>query len=402
MLSREENELLTRVDSGAPMGEYLRETCWFPVVIGSKLIPGGKPVLVRLMGEQYVAYRGVDGQVGLFDEKCPHRGASLMLARSEGNAIRCIFHGWKYHVDGTVLEVPTEPHNQAEFCKKVPLKRYAVREGCGIVWAWLGRGEPQPFPDFEFNNLGPDRTYVVRQQLVCNWVQDLEGGLDSAHVSILHQSWLSGVSIGLSAEDLAPTYEFEERPGGYRYAALRKLKNGSTYARVNQFVMPWFALICPEQVPDGDRLVIMSTPIDDTHCWHWMIRYNPYKTLSPSFANPADDVDNWPPLPPSDRLDSYGQDRADMQDGVFTGFKHINTEDFAVALSQGPIADRSKEFLNHGDLGVVRMRRMLINGATVFMKTRSVPAALNEILYPKIRASAGIIREDDEWHALAD
>lgn len=394
-----ENELITRVENDAPMGKYLKENHWFPAVHGEKLVAGGAPVRVRLLGENFVAWRADDGRVGFFREACPHRRASLLLARNEDNALRCIFHGWKYGVDGTVLEVPTEPRNQAEFCKRVPLRHFPAREACGVVWVWLGEGEPGAFPDFEFMSLPEDHTYVVSQTLGCNWVQDVEGGADSAHVAILHQSQMGALAIPAKlTSDQAPIYEFEELKGGYRYAALRKMADNSLYARVNLFIMPWFCMICPEILDRGDRLVIMSTPVDDTHVIHWMLRYNPTRPLSRSYANPAKEVDNWPPAPTGDAGNAWGQDRVAMGNNSFSGFSHINTEDFAVAMSQGPIVDRSNEFLNSGDLAVVRMRRLLLGAVRNFVKGESDAAP---IPYGTFRASGGILPHDaEDWRAL--
>ena len=401
MLSREDNELMCRVENGAPMGKFLRNNYWFPAALSVKIEAGGAPHRVRLIGENFVLFRSNDGRLGLFDEYCPHRAASLLLARNEDNALRCIFHGWKFGVDGTVKEVPTEPNNATEFCKKVPLKSYPVREGAGFVWVWIGEGEPVPFHDFEFFGLPENQTYAVGQRLNYNWVQDVEGGTDSAHVSILHQSYLGQVNLVEYAEnDTAPTLEFESRIGGYSYVAKRNLKDGNQYCRVNQFVMPWFCFICPEQLKHGDRLVIITTPHDDTSCTHWMMRYNMWKPLSPSFMNPVMDPGNFPPAPPGDEASHWGQDRFLMKTH-FTGFKHLNTEDFAVALSQRPIAPRTTEYLNQNDLAVVRLRRLLIGSVKEYMAGKRPENSYHEnIPYSKIRASAGILPPGGNWREL--
>ena len=402
-MTPQDNELLVRVAGRAPMGAMLRANYWFPALISEKLVAGGAPVPVRLLGEDFVAFRAHDGRVGFFNERCPHRGASLRLARNEDNALRCIFHGWKYSVSGEVVEVPTQPTNNAAFCKSVPLKHYPVREAGRIVWVWLGEEPVQPFPDFEFTRLPAAQTYAVRQKVAYNWVQDVEGGMDSAHLAVLHQSWLKSFGdIGAAVEDFAPSYEFEAQPGGFRYAAIRSMKSGSRYIRVNQFVMPWYALICPEKVPDGDRLVIMSTPIDDGNTWHWLIRYNPYQALGPSYANPVEDVDDWPPLPPGPAESAWGQDRTMMAQGHFSGFRHLITEDFVVALSQGTIADRSSEFLSAGDAAVVRLRRMLLDSVREFMAGKRPSLARHEeIPYSRIRAVGNVLAPQEDWRSLA-
>jgi phthalate 4,5-dioxygenase len=410
-MSREHNELITRVVGDAPMGQMLRQNFWFPVVLSQEITPGGAPKRVRVLGANFVVFRTGDGRVGCFNERCPHRGASLALARNEDNALRCIFHGWKYSVTGEVLEVPTEPHNMKEFCKSVPLRHYPVREACHIVWVWFGSGAPARFPDFEFNTLPAENTYAVRQVINCNWLQDVEGGMDSAHLGVLHQTWLKDLGdIAAASENKAPIYEFDLQPGGYRYAAIRQLANGSRYVRVNRFVLPWFSLICPEQVPRGDRLVIFSTPIDDEHTIHWLVRYSPYGPVKPfyhaptgvPYINPVPDPANWPPAPPGGPEESWGQDRFLMANGHFSGFRHLNTEDFAVAESQGAIADRSLEYLSSGDLAVVRLRKQLLECVKQFVAGKPLSLARHEnIPYEKIRAVGDVLEPGRDWHALS-
>ena len=398
MLNAKDNDLMCRVENDAPMGRFLRSNYWFPAALSVKIESGEAPHRVRLIGEDFVIFRSHDGRLGMFDELCPHRGTSLALARNEDNALRCIFHGWKFGVNGTVMEVPTEPHNATEFCNTVPLRHYPVREAAGIVWAWIGEGTPVPFPDFEFTGLPADQTYVVTQQLACNWVQDVEAGVDSAHVSQLHKSFLASMNLERAADDEAPVLEFDEsRPGGFRYVAKRNLADGNQYCRTGQFLMPWHAFIRPEVMHHGDRLVVLTTPRDDTNCTHWILRFNPWKTLSPSCQNPAPDPGNFPPLPPGGPESNWGQDRFLMKTH-FTGFRHLNTEDFAVAMSQRPIAPRSREYLCHSDLAVVKLRRNLLQAVTEFTEGKAPEKAP----YSTIRASAGILQKGADWLVLND
>jgi phthalate 4,5-dioxygenase len=400
MLSAADNQYLTRVDGDAPMGVMLRNNYWFPAILSCRLLPDGAPRRVRLLGRNFVAFRSTDGRVGVFNEACPHRGVSLVLARNEDNALRCVFHGWKYGVDGTVLEVPTEPRNQKELCKRVPLRHYAVREGAGIVWVWIGDAAPERFPDFEFMSVPDDQVYAVQQTLKCNWVQDVEGGLDSAHVGILHSTWLKALAIPGAGVDTAPIYEFQDQSSGYQYAAIRKTASGGRYIRVNRFVMPWYAFICPEEIPEGDRLVIFSTPIDDYNTTHWMLRYNRVRPLKPSFMNPVEDRSNFPPLPPGDSENAWGQNRQAMADGHFSGFSHVNTEDFAVAQSQGQILDRATEYLNEGDRAVVMMRRQLLDTARAYESGAPMPLAEHKsIPYPQLRADALELPAGEPWQS---
>jgi phenylpropionate dioxygenase-like ring-hydroxylating dioxygenase large terminal subunit len=322
-----------------------------------------------------------------------------LLAHNEDNALRCIFHGWKYDVSGKVVECPTEPRNPEAFCKTVPLKHYPVREAAGVVFVWLGKGAPQKFQNFEFTNLPSDQCYVTSQIVNCNWVQEVEGGMDSAHVGILHQSWMGNAGVSsLSTSDNSPVLEFEDCPSGYRYAAIRKLKNGSKYIRVNEFVAPWYCFICPAELPDGDRLVLMINPIDDYHTIHWNFRYNASKPLKPSIQNPAAKPDDFPPATIGGRTNRWGQDRGAMMRGHFTGFPHLNTEDFATAESMGPIADRSQEFLSSSDLAIVRLRRVLLNLVKESVAKGGAPVLNHQdIAYDAIRARGYITDNPSIW-----
>lgn len=405
-LTADDNELLTRVEHGAPMGKLLRQNYWFPVALSQTLVADGAPRRVRLLGENYVAWRATDGRVGFFDERCPHRGVSLALARNEDNALRCIFHGWKFGVDGKVLDVPTEPNNAAEFCKGVPLKFYPAREAAGIVWAWLGAGEPAMFPEFEFLGLPPAQVYPIFQVARYNWVQSVEGGMDAAHVAVLHQDWLGALSnngtLAAAAGKLAPVYEFEDRPGGFRYAAIRRLDDGSKHIRLNEFVAPWYCFIAAETGNQGDRTLNMSIPVDDAHVVYWTVRYNPFGPLSTSPYNPVQDATSWPPYLTAGEEQRWGQDRVAMQGKSFSGFHFPTTEDFAVAESQGVIADRTKEYLSSGDRAVVRVRNILIKAVRQF-EGGELPAIAQHqaIPYQSVRPMSDIVAPSFDWRHMA-
>jgi len=408
MLAKEENDRLCRVEGDAPMGRMLRELYWIPAANSEKIIAGGKPVRCRLIGRDYVLFRTHKGIVGCFDERCPHRGVSLALARSEDEALRCIYHGWKFGVNGKVLEVPTLNERQEEFCQKVHFNHHAVREAAGMVWVYVGSAKtPPPFPAFEFTALPPEQCVPFKQTLPFNWVQDLEGTMDSSHLSMLHSSYfvtlaLQGGQALLMKHDKSPRYEVEKQPYGYRYAAFRDLPDGREYARINNFALPWYAFICPGDAPDGDRTAIFGVPIDDTHTMHWMVRYNPHKPVTSQYLTHFSDPDNWPPLPPGGPEDNWGQDRYLMEKkGHWSGFKAIATEDFAVGVSQGAIADRSLEQLCATDIAVVHLRRLLLDAVGEFAAGK-VPTLANHaaIDYPGIRPVVDTLRAGQDWHEL--
>ena len=227
MLGREDNELLTRVGPGTPMGEMMREY-WFPVVRSARLEAGGAPERVRLLGENFVAFRSPDGQVGFIDEACPHRCASMALGRNEEGGLRCIFHGWLVNMEGQVTDCPTEPEARRDaFARHVPTRRRWAKEMAGMIWVYIGHAsEPPPLPSFEWSNLPPEQLQPQRGLLRCNGLQALEATLDSAHVGFLHSrdGALRG-SQGQRSESTfmrthkTPRFEFEVRPYGFREAA---------------------------------------------------------------------------------------------------------------------------------------------------------------------------------------
>jgi phthalate 4,5-dioxygenase len=408
-LSKEDNDLLTRVENGAPMGEMIRQHYWLPAVPASKLEADGAPVRIRLLGKNYIAFRATNGEVGVLDEQCPHRKASLALARNEDNGVRCIYHGWKFNVKGEVVDAPNHAGNQEQFCKHVRVNRYTAVDRGGIVWVWLGQGETAPpFPDLPFMDLPATQRSVTSTEVPTNWVQGVEASMDSSHVGVLHESTTQITAGGgnqrmLMAQSLAPKLEFEERPYGYRYAALRPLPDGNTYARVNNFVMPWYGIICPPDA-QGPTTVFFSTPVDDVTHRAWFVHYNPHRPLGMTIMSASPDVWNFPPLPPGDPRDNWGQNRDLMKRGHKTGFpQHLGTEDFAMFLSQGPIADRTDEQLCSADGAVVRVRQMLLKAAREFMAGQPPTMAHHpELDYRKIQSVGGVLPTGQDWRALAD
>lgn len=400
-VTKSDNDLMTRVEGEAPMGKFLRENFWFPAGLSQLLVADGAPERVRLLGRNYVAFRSTDGRVGFFNEACPHRGVSLALARNEDNALRCIFHGWKFHVDGRCVEVPTQPDHQEAFCKTVPLKHYPVREAAGLYWVWLGEGAPKRFPEFEFTHLTGEKVRPIRQVLKFNWIQSVEGLVDSAHVAVLHQSYLQTAgdqkaSLAAAGADQAPVYEFEDYPGGFRYASIRKTPEDKRYIRVTAYTAPWYCFI-----PFNSGNCVISVPIDDENTALYFVHYNKDGPVPASAYGPTSTPADWPPYLRGGADMRWGQDRDAMKRGHFTGFtEHFMHEDFAVAESQGAIADRSGEFLNVGDRAIMHFRKMLINSVKEAQqgKTPSV-AQLDEVSFPTIRAYGEVVPKDTVWRS---
>lgn len=405
-MTSDENELLTKVEGQAPMGRMIRDNFWVPALLSSRLVADGAPVRVKLLGSEYVAWRASDGRVGFFEERCPHRLASLALGRNEGNALTCLFHGWKFDVEGKVLRAPTQSTNEAEFCKKVDVKRYLTREGGGLVWVYLGDPAIAPaFPAFEWTDLPADQVVVGGTVVAFNWMQGVEATIDSAHVGHLHESWVAGSQQGrdlaLVKADLPLKYEIASRPYGYSAAALRPVGNGSVLARVTEFVLPWYGFIPPSaDGQDGDHVVIIAVPIDDEHTTQWYVWYN---TKSPVNAAIAAQYRNSMEIVKisGDATNCWGQDRELMRAGHATGFRQLIMEDFVVELSMGPVVDRTKEHLSSSDQAVVRARRMLLQAARDWeVGKRPTGSRHEEIDYGSIRSRGGVCSEQMQWGDL--
>ncbi len=408
-LTKEENDLLTRVEHGAPMGAMIRQHYWLPAIPSSKLDAGGRPYRVRLLGDDLVAFRSTEGIVGVLDERCPHRKASLALGRNADGGLRCIYHGWKFDPAGALVEAPNHAGDQQKFCAHVRVNRYTVVERGGIVWVWLGKGErPPPFPELAFVDLPEHQRSVTSVQVPTNWLQGVEASMDSSHVGVLHES-TTQISAGggnerlLMTRALAPKLEFEDRPYGYRYAAIRPTPDGKAYARVNNFVMPWYGLICAPHA-GGPSTVFFSTPVDDVTHRAWFVHFNPQHPLGMTNMSATPDVWNFPPLPPAGPDENWGQNRDLMKRGHATGFpQHLGTEDFAMFISQGPIVDRTDEQLCSADGAVIRVRQALLKSVREFLAGRTPTLADSPALdYRAIRSVGGVIAADADWRSLVE
>jgi phenylpropionate dioxygenase-like ring-hydroxylating dioxygenase large terminal subunit len=374
MVSREENELITRVEGDAPLGRLMREHYWIPFALSDNLVAGDAPTPVRLFGEQYVAFRAENGRIGFFDELCPHRRASLLLARVEGNGLRCIYHGWKMDVAGCVVECLTQVQRAEQFAASVRVRHFPVHETGGIAWVWLGGTDAPPFPDLPFSAEYGVNTSLTFSVVPCNWLQGVEGGLDSAHGPILHQTWIRDIvrrqsaSINTDGVEFTfaapPQYETEPAPFGMTTASLRDAGEGRTFTRITHYFFP-LVIVVPTGYEDHTQIFAFA-PVDDTH--HLLIFGN-YGTIPQmtqhDFGSVRDDIRpdprNFASLQ-GDRSNRWGQDRALMDDGHFTGVgRSVIDEDALVQVSMGPIVDRTKENLSSSDVAVAQARRLTLD-----------------------------------------
>ncbi len=376
MTTRAENELMTRIEGDARMGRLMRQNYWIPFAMSSHLVHGEAPTPVRLLGENYVAFRAEDGRIGLLDELCPHRRASLLLGRIEGNGVRCIYHGWKVDVSGCVVECPTQVVRAERFAASVPVVHFPVHESGGLAWVWLGGGETPPFPELPFGDEELYRYWCV-SRVPCNWLQGVEGTIDSAHVGMLHQTWIaeaakmaehSNLTLAL---DQPPRYEKESTSYGMRAAALRKTADGGSYVRITEHLMPLVTVVPIGRAMPRAGSVFVICPVDDVH----HLLFFGYFGETPHSAKTPDEIamasPDFVPEPRDyaglrgDRWSAWEQDRTLMDAGHFTGFgRSLLEEDAVVQTSMGPIVDRSKETLSSSDVAVAHARRMLLDAVS--------------------------------------
>jgi phthalate 4,5-dioxygenase len=373
MTTRAENDLMAVIEGDAPMGRVMRGHYWIPFAQSAHLVYGDGPTPVRLFGQNYAAFRAEDGRIGFLDELCPHRRASLLLARIEGNAVRCIYHGWKIDASGRVVECPTQTVRPERFAANVAVGHYPVHEAGGLAWVWLGGTDAPAFPGLPFADEDLYR-YWVTSQVPCNWLQGLEGSVDSVHAGMLHQTWIAK-SVGMAehanlsfALAEAPTYETEATAYGLRAAALRKTTGGQTYVRVTEHLMPFVTITPTGSTTPRTGAVFVISPVDDTHhiMFFGTVGPTPHSGLSLDQIAMQDPEYRPDPLDYTglrgDRSTRWGQDRSLMADGHFTGFgRSLLEEDAAIQSSMGPVVDRSEENLSSSDVAVAHLRRMLLD-----------------------------------------
>jgi phenylpropionate dioxygenase-like ring-hydroxylating dioxygenase large terminal subunit len=410
MLSREDNERLVRVGRGTPAGELFRRY-WQPACLSTELPErDGAPVRVRLLSEDLVAFRDTNGRVGLVDAYCPHRRAPLFFGRNEECGLRCVYHGWKFDVDGNCVDLPSEPEN-SPMKAGIKVKHYPTIEKGGVVWAYLGPQEKMPAPpDYEWTRAPSTHGYVSKTYEACNYLQGLEGGLDTAHSSYLHNLSIGNKSLPRQ-RDRAPQLEVLRTDYGYSYISTRRLGEDGNYVRVYQYVMPsqqmrggLNGVRGRNDVPklDGHLWV----PIDDvqTNVYNWCYSSDPAISISPEQAEAhehesgrgKDDL-----IPGTFKLkrnpeNDYLIDRQVQKTQSFTGIDGVNTQDFAIQEGMGPIVDRSHEYLGTTDRAIVTMRRMLLEATHAVERGENAPGA-DPHTHQHVRPYDGIVPQGADW-----
>lgn len=416
MLSVEDNLLLTQVGPGTPMGNLIRQY-WLPIYLSADL-PGrdSKPERVRILHEDLIIFRDTNGQVGLISEFCAHRGASLYWARNEQNGLRCVYHGWKYDTAGQCVDMPNEPQ-ASNFRDKVKLRSYPCAERNGIVWSYFGPRElPPPLPDLEFNVLPQEHMVIRRDLQEINWLQGLEGNIDSSHLSFLHTRLDENGSAdfygpppanrGTYYLDNAPVMEVVHTDSGVMYGAGRREEIGKRYWRVTQFLMPFYGMFAP--VSPAECPIQWWIPLDDNHVMKWDVRWNPSRPIKEAerafllLPDPGgwsdrtgDPHTHWRLA--ASRENDYLSNYTAQLDKRFSGVPSINLQDKAILESMGHIVNRSREHLGTADAMIIQVRHRLLNAAKRLRDQGEIPPGVDRPGSYAVRSATAIMDEDANW-----
>lgn len=421
MLSQEDNELLTRVGRATPMGELMRQY-WVPALLSSELPSNDcDPIRVMLLGEKLTAFRDTNGRVGLIQNNCPHRGASLFFGRNRECGIRCVYHGWQFDVNGNCIDMPNEPP-ESDFKNKVRAIAYPCVERGGLVWTYMGpRTELPPLPDIEVNQLPEEEVVITPTLLECNWLQAVEGEIDTSHSGFLHFGSINpeavekGSFLYYSTKNRAPRYSVVDTEYGVMYGAYRPAEPGTLYWRIAQFMFPFFTQ-SPEGVLGHHVITNAWVPLDDYHTMAFiMIRKDRSGENGDSGRHPLlGNAKNFPAaVTPmlENTSDWFGRfrsrvnagndyeiDRDRQRNGTdYSGIPFITAQDRAMQESMGAIYDRTQEHLASSDSMVIRTRRRLLRAARAFREQQIIPPGVDSPEVYLNRSGSIVLPEDADW-----
>jgi phthalate 4,5-dioxygenase oxygenase subunit len=424
MLNAQDNEYLSRIGPGTAMGNFMRQY-WMPAIRSDELpAPDCPPVRIRLLGESLIGFRMTSGEVGLIQNACPHRGASLFFGRNEEEGLRCVYHGWKFDVAGACVDMPSEPA-ESNFRNKVHTTAYPCKERNGIIWAYMGPREvAPPLPDIEANLLceGPRQISVLYRP--CNWMQGLEGEMDTVHAAFLH----SGAS---NSEDYDAGsfgfYQYRQRDAkfdtmetdyGLCNGAYRPAEADSYYYRITQILWPFFHMIPGGKLGDGIKIGAY-VPMDDEHHLQWEIGTLPAPGTTATqqgFLMRGHPVTGNMEVPAGTRRlpntsDWYGRFRSDQNLEndylidreaqktwqTYTGIPGGRIQDCAMTETMGVIYDRSHEHLGTTDTMIIRARRKLISMARALQESGAVPPGVDSPEVYRQRSGEIILPRSADW-----
>ncbi|HEY7465532.1 MAG TPA: Rieske 2Fe-2S domain-containing protein [Dehalococcoidia bacterium] len=413
MLSAQDNEDLCRVGPGTLMGDLMRQF-WMPAVRSDELpSPDCPPLRVKLLGEELIAFRATSGKVGLIQNACPHRGASLFFGRNEEEGLRCVYHGWKFDTAGACVDMPSEPA-ESNFKNKVRARAYPVEERNGVLWAYMGPREvPPPLPDLEANMVeGAVVNTVLRD---CNWMQALEGDIDTVHFIFLHyghlklQDTYEGGFFNYQVKSPAAGYAVNNTDFGTCYGAYRPAEPDTNYWRIANFIFPFYT-----QVPPGTLAVKRQfrawVPMDDDHTMFWGVsapmdaavendpesQKRPFKRVQEMLP----DTTGWygRSRPKAQRHNDYLLDREFQNSGEsYTGLPSVFLEDQAITESMGTIYERDREHLGTSDTMIIYTRRALLRAARALRETGETPLGVDQPELFAQRSGGVVLPRSANW-----
>ncbi|WP_232699287.1 Rieske 2Fe-2S domain-containing protein [Brevibacillus daliensis] len=391
MLRHEDNVLITHTNPGTPMGDLFRYY-WIPCVGSEELVADGKPLQLKLLGEDLVAFRDSEGKVGLVDERCPHRGTSLAFGINAGCGLTCMYHGWKFDVNGDCIDLPSEPESSG-FRNSIRLKSYPTHEANGIIWAYMGPAEKQPpVPDFYWMNLPEENVMAERVWQDCNYLQVMENDVDYVHAAFLHKAHnTQSVEEGVLSSDLGidPNHPLVKNPPvkqavestnyGKRYIGVGKADETTHAFMEIHYIFPFYTY--PPRFEGEDGMWHAFIPRDDHSTWSWDVQFSHRKPINRQAQHDRRGLNLDKDLRKLRNLsNSYEQDRSLMIDGNFSGIRGIANQDHAATETMGPIVDRSKEHLGTSDMPIIQMRRMLLNAVADLQEGIEPPLLDNSTL----------------------
>jgi len=412
MLSVEENVLLTQTGAGTPMGELFRRF-WLPALLSSELPEADcPPVKLTILSENLVAFRDSNSRVGVLDRYCPHRGSSLYWGRNEEEGLRCVYHGWKFDVAGHCVDMPNEPA-ESRFKEKVSTTAYPTEERGGVVWVYMGPKELHPeMPELEWTRVPENQRYVSKRITACNYLQNVEGEVDSAHVSFLHGRALRSVArtdnvlSRYEAGDSTPRFSVKRADHGFLIGARRDAGEEGYYWRITPFLMPSYTIV--PSAPDQVKLGTLAVPLDDENMMGFTVTWHPERPLNQEELDwcTTGDGSHVSQVPGTFKMtqtkdNDYEIDRQKQRTESFTGIRGVRTQDVAVQEDQwGPVTKRYKEHLGTTDLAVIALRRHLLKRAMDLQKGIEPPEAHNGAAY-RVRSVAVVLKRDEEFEAGA-
>jgi phthalate 4,5-dioxygenase oxygenase subunit len=405
LLSKEQNELLCRVGPGTLMGTLFRRY-WLPIMHAWELEADGAPTRIRVLGEDLVAFRDSNGKPGLIGELCPHRLAPLVIGRNEEAGLRCLYHGWKFDVDGDCVDMPNEPESSG-FRAKIKQRAYKLREQGDVLWCYMGEPDKTPaFPIYKWT-LQPSSHRIAGKWIQeANWMQSLEGGIDTSHASFLHRRFDTPPTAdsmqNLMFSDKAPRLELQETNYGFRYAAIRDGGEDQDYIRITPHIMP-----CSSYPPGGGRLWNCWVPRDDVSCWAWDINTRddrPWQAEEAEYLKERRGHNSFDPLTfrkYANAENLWLQNREEMKTISWTGLRGLFVEDNAVQEGMGAIVDRSQEHLGRADQAIIDARQLYLRAAEALIKDGTEPPGVESAeTYEHITSYAFLQPRTADWREV--